>query len=119
MILDSAGCMCKQCSILQMTDEKNGSRISQDLLSIQIDVYRVQERGGDMVVLAWLVAHSLMLAPLCKVQLFWEGHKNVLKRPYGFEIYLVNVKTMRIIAQIFVAFSEKLNFIWQKNWFTK
>ena len=31
-------------------------------------------------------------------------------RPYGFEIYLVNVKTMRTIAQIFVAFSEKLNF---------
>ena len=27
--------------------------------------------------------------------------------PYGFEIYLVNVKTMRTI---FVAFSEKLNF---------
>ena len=32
------------------------------------------------------------------------------KRPYGFEIYLVNVKTIRTIAQIFVAFSEKLNF---------
>ena len=31
-------------------------------------------------------------------------------RPYGFEIYLVNFKTMRTIAQIFVAFSEKLNF---------
>ena len=30
-------------------------------------------------------------------------------RPYGFEIYLVNVKTMRTIAQIVVAFSEKLN----------
>ena len=36
-------------------------------------------------------------------------------RPYGFEIYLVNVKTMRMIAQIFVAFSEKLNFtVWNK-----
>ena len=31
-------------------------------------------------------------------------------RPYGFEIYLVNVKTIRTISQIFVAFSEKLNF---------
>ena len=31
-------------------------------------------------------------------------------RPYGFEIYLVNVKTMRTIVQMFVAFSEKLNF---------
>ena len=30
--------------------------------------------------------------------------------PYGFEIYLVNVKTMRTIAPIFVASSEKLNF---------
>ena len=28
----------------------------------------------------------------------------------SFEIYLVNVKTMRMISQIFVAFSEKLNF---------
>ena len=31
-------------------------------------------------------------------------------RPYGFEIYLVNIKTIWTIAQIFVAFSEKLNF---------
>ena len=46
-----------------------------------------------------------------KVQLFWEGHKNVRNRPYGFEIYLLNVKTIRTIAQIYVAFSEKLNFI--------
>ena len=45
-----------------------------------------------------------------KVQLFWEDHKHVRNRPYGFEIYLVNDKTMRTIAQIFVAFSEKLNF---------
>ena len=30
--------------------------------------------------------------------------------PYGFEIYLVNVKTIKTIAHIFVAFSEKLNF---------
>ena len=48
-----------------------------------------------------------------KVQLFWEDHKNVRNRPYGFEIYLVNVKTIRTIAQIFVAFSEKLNFKWK------
>ena len=43
-----------------------------------------------------------------KVQLFWEGHKNLHIVPQGFDIYLVNVKTMRKIAQIFVAFSEKL-----------
>ena len=30
--------------------------------------------------------------------------------PHGFEIYLVTVKTVRKIAQMFVAFSEKLNF---------
>ena len=30
-------------------------------------------------------------------------------RPHGFDIYLVNIKTMRKIAPIFVAFSEKLN----------
>ena len=46
-----------------------------------------------------------------KVQLFWEGHKNVHNCPNGFEIYLVTVKTIRTIAHIFVAFSEKLNFI--------
>ena len=32
-------------------------------------------------------------------------------RPYGSEIYLVNVKTIRTIAEIFGAFSEKFNFI--------
>ena len=31
-------------------------------------------------------------------------------RPHGFDVYQVNVKTKRKIAQIFVAFSEKLNF---------
>ena len=35
---------------------------------------------------------------IIKVQLFWEGHKNV--------------KTIRQIAQTFVALSEKLNFNW-------
>ena len=54
---------------------------------------------------------------LDKVQLFWEGHKNVRNCPYGFEIYLVNVKTMRTIAQIFGAFSEKLNFKGRKYFF--
>ena len=31
--------------------------------------------------------------------------------PYGFDIYLVNVKTIKKMAQIFVTFLEKLNFI--------
>ena len=35
--------------------------------------------------------------------------------PYGFDIYLVNVKTTRQIAKIFVAFSEKLNFMIMKH----
>ena len=39
-----------------------------------------------------------------KVQLFWEGHKNLRDLHHDFGIYLVNVKTMRKIAQIFVAF---------------
>ena len=30
---------------------------------------------------------------------------------HGFDIYLVDAKTMRKMAQIFVAFSEKSNFI--------
>ena len=45
------------------------------------------------------------------MQLFWEGQKKICAfLPHGFDIYLVNVKTMRKIVQIFVAFSEKLNF---------
>ena len=35
--------------------------------------------------------------------------------PHGLDIYLVNVQTMRKIAQIFVAFSEELNFRGQKH----
>ena len=45
-----------------------------------------------------------------KVQLFREGCKNLLNLPYAFDVYYVNVKTMRKIVPIFVAFSEKLNF---------
>ena len=45
-----------------------------------------------------------------KVQLFWEDHNNLCNHPYGFDIYLVNVRTIRTIAQLFVAFLEKLNF---------
>ena len=47
---------------------------------------------------------------LIKVQFFWEGHKNLRHPLYGFDIYLVNVKTIRRMAQIFESFSEKLNF---------
>ena len=32
-------------------------------------------------------------------------------RPYGSDVYQVNFKTLRTIAHIFVAFSEKLNFM--------
>ena len=45
-----------------------------------------------------------------KVQLFWEGNKILRNYPYGFDNYLVNVKTLKNIVQIFVAFSKKLNF---------
>ena len=46
----------------------------------------------------------------CKDQLFREGHKNLLNLPHGLNVCLVNVQTMRKIVQIFVPFSEKLNF---------
>ena len=49
---------------------------------------------------------------MIKVQLFWEGHKNLLNLPHGLDVYKAIVKTLRKIAQIFVAFSEKLNFNW-------
>ena len=43
----------------------------------------------------------------------WFGR--LLNLPHGLDIYLVNVQTMRKIVQIFVAFSEKLNFITGHN----
>ena len=58
---------------------------------------------------------SFVLPALFKVQLIWEGQKNLHQPPYGFVIYFVNVKTIRRMAQIFVAFSEKLNFIITKQ----
>ena len=57
-----------------------------------------------------VLSQAKVSIPNIKVQLFWEGHKNLHNLLHGFEIYLVNVKTMRKIAQIFVTFSEKLNF---------
>ena len=51
---------------------------------------------------------------LIKFSFSKEGHKNVRNCPDGFEIYLVNVKTIRTIPHIFVAFSEKLNFMYNK-----
>ena len=45
-----------------------------------------------------------------KVQLFPEGHKNVHNRPDGFEIYLVKVKTIRILSVLWSS---------QKRWTRK
>ena len=47
------------------------------------------------------------------VQLFWEGHKNLHNLPHGFDVYWANVKTMRKSLQIFVAFSGKLNIMYE------
>ena len=56
------------------------------------------------------IANLFLEKPGHEVQLFWEGHKNLRNCPHVFDIYSVNVKTIRTIVQIFVAFSEKLNF---------
>ena len=53
---------------------------------------------------------NLKLKRVLKVQLFLEGHKNLRNLPHGFDVYRVNFKTMRKIVQIFVAFSDKVNF---------
>ena len=45
-----------------------------------------------------------------KDQFFYEGHKILHNILHCLDIYFVNVQTMRKIAQILVAFSEKLNF---------
>ena len=63
-----------------------------------LDVTKKEENQPSTV---WMVNYDQILF---KVQLFWEGHKNVRNRPYGFEIYLANVKPMSTISQIFVAF---------------
>ena len=39
--------------------------------------------------------------------------------PYGFDVYKVKIKTTRQIGQIFVAFSEKLNFTGKTLFFKK
>ena len=45
---------------------------------------------------------SSLAHPLCKVQTFWEAHKNLCNLPHALDIYLVNVQTMRkIFFQIF------------------
>ena len=71
-----------------------------------------QSRKKLTMVIGYRLATNMKISTrlLLKVQLFWEGHKNVRNPPYGFEIYSVNIKTLRTIAQIFVALSEKLNF---------
>ena len=43
--------------------------------------------------------------------------KKLRNLPHGFHIHLVSVKAMRKIAQIFVAFSEKLNFSYHYSLF--
>ena len=55
---------------------------------------------------------------VCKLHYFSSSKKKILctqssafNRPYGFEVDRVNFKTKRTIAHIFVAFSEKLEFI--------
>ena len=45
-----------------------------------------------------------------KVQTFREAHKNLFNLPHALDIYLVNVQSMRKIAQTFVCFSESPNF---------
>ena len=54
--------------------------------------------------------HKEDFANFCGLLRKAELYKNFRHPPYGFDIYLVNVKTIRRMAQIFVAFSEKLNF---------
>ena len=48
---------------------------------------------------------------ICKVQFFWEGHKDLVQSSSWFWRFLVMSKLRWRLRQIFVAFSEKLNFI--------
>ena len=53
---------------------------------------------------------SFYMKNIDKVRTFWEAHKIWKNLPHGLYIYLVNDQTMGKIAQIFVCFSESLNF---------
>lgn len=46
-----------------------------------------------------------------KVPISQDDHKTLHNLPRGFDTYLVDIKTMSKIAQVFVTFWEKLNFI--------
>ena len=46
-----------------------------------------------------------------KVQIFWEGHKNLSHLPLSIWHYFVASNYNRKMGQIFVAFSEYLNFM--------
>ena len=61
-----------------------------------------------------------------KVQLFWEGHKNLVQSSSRFWSYYAMSKPWGRLHQFFVAFSEQLNFTsfsllknfhWMKNWY--
>ena len=53
------------------------------------------------------------ISMFCKVQLFWEDHKNSVQSSSRFSRYLVMSKPWGRLCQIFVSFSEKLNFTLQ------
>ena len=58
----------------------------------------------------FVIYHKLNVSRKLKCSFSEKATKICAFLPHGFDIYLVNVKTMRKIVQIFVAFSEKLNF---------
>ena len=63
-----------------------------------------------------LLQYTPKSVKLFKGQIFWEVYKNLRNLPDCFEIFLVNVKTMRKIAKILVAFSEKQDFSYSFNY---
>ena len=61
----------------------------------------MQLQFHDYIYVRMLFYVSVFLETICKVQLFWEGHKNLELFSTWFDIYLANVKS----SGIFVAFS--------------
>ena len=47
-----------------------------------------------------------------KIQIFWEGHNNLVHLPLLFWHYLLASIYKWKMGQIFVGFSEYLNFMW-------
>ena len=90
------------------------------LLSFQIEFYKLHKNERNQKKLFWiLVLKDKTVEYLnernIKVLTFWEAHKISCNLTHAFDIYLVNVKSMRKIFSNLVCFSESPNFNYRRK----